>query len=123
MSRGDVKCVLPVIGELRTLCGHPLLHKKNRREVSPSAQSEEEGDIDQLEEEHTYNEKSVLDKCASLGVDEVVSQSPKVNVEDLYPLSLMNVLFAWHLTSIIAISPYAGPVLEGYNREMGRPRA
>ena len=52
VASGNTKCVLPVIGELRQICGHPLMEHKD----------------------------NVSSHCHALGVEKVIEMSPKLDV-------------------------------------------
>lgn len=52
IKKGDHKCVLPVIGKLRMICGHPLMEFRGH----------------------------VLDQCHAHGADKVIAMSPKLKV-------------------------------------------
>ena len=52
IAQGDHKCVLPVIGKLRMICGHPLLHTRG----------------------------NVMERCQKIGVTKVIEMSPKLNL-------------------------------------------
>ena len=52
IAQGNHKCVLPVIGKLRMICGHPLLHSR----------------------------ENVMGRCQNIGATEVIEMSPKLKV-------------------------------------------